>query len=126
MAIVSCPECGKQVSDRASACPNCGCPITEAQPSNVAKLYIAQHPNVPGCLVPIKHTDGRLLANARAGAVFTITDMDRPYTYNLCGTFGGTMLTVTLEPGKRYKATWGVGFFSPRLTSCYEVDIIDA
>lgn len=29
MAMISCPECGKQISDRASSCPNCGCPIGE-------------------------------------------------------------------------------------------------
>lgn len=27
--LLSCPECGKQVSDRASACPGCGFPIAE-------------------------------------------------------------------------------------------------
>ena len=30
MAIISCPECGKQISDRAISCPDCGCPINEA------------------------------------------------------------------------------------------------
>lgn len=35
MAIISCPECGKQVSDRAVSCPNCGCPIS-AVPAPVA------------------------------------------------------------------------------------------
>lgn len=27
MALIKCKECGHEVSDRASACPNCGCPI---------------------------------------------------------------------------------------------------
>lgn len=27
MALIQCPECGKEISDRASNCPNCGCPI---------------------------------------------------------------------------------------------------
>ena len=27
MALIECPECGKQISDKAQACPNCGCPI---------------------------------------------------------------------------------------------------
>lgn len=30
MAIISCPECGKQISDRAVSCPDCGCPISAA------------------------------------------------------------------------------------------------
>lgn len=27
MALIKCKECGHEVSDRATACPNCGCPI---------------------------------------------------------------------------------------------------
>lgn len=27
MALISCPECGAQISDRAPQCPKCGCPI---------------------------------------------------------------------------------------------------
>lgn len=27
MALISCSECSKQVSDKAQTCPNCGCPI---------------------------------------------------------------------------------------------------
>jgi len=26
MALISCPECGIQVSEAASSCPGCGCP----------------------------------------------------------------------------------------------------
>ena len=28
MALISCTECGKQISDKASACPHCGAPVT--------------------------------------------------------------------------------------------------
>ena len=27
MSLIQCPECGKEVSDKAQSCPNCGCPI---------------------------------------------------------------------------------------------------
>lgn len=27
--LIQCPECGKQFSDKATACPNCGCPTSE-------------------------------------------------------------------------------------------------
>ena len=27
MALIKCPECGKEISDRAKACPSCGFPI---------------------------------------------------------------------------------------------------
>lgn len=28
MSLIICPECGKEFSDKAGACPNCGCPTT--------------------------------------------------------------------------------------------------
>lgn len=27
MALIKCPECGKEISDKAASCPNCGCPV---------------------------------------------------------------------------------------------------
>ena len=27
MALVNCSECGKEISDKAEACPNCGAPM---------------------------------------------------------------------------------------------------
>ena len=32
MVLVSCSECEGKVSDRASACPHCGCPVGEVMP----------------------------------------------------------------------------------------------
>lgn len=28
MALIKCPECGKEISDQATSCPNCGYPIS--------------------------------------------------------------------------------------------------
>ena len=30
MALIECPECGRRVSERAAACPECACPIAES------------------------------------------------------------------------------------------------
>jgi len=36
MALIACPECGRQVSDKAPGCPHCGAPVaTEAPPQRV-------------------------------------------------------------------------------------------
>ncbi|MDR2277385.1 MAG: ribosomal protein L7/L12 [Vagococcus sp.] len=29
MALIKCEECGKEISDKASSCPHCGCPLTQ-------------------------------------------------------------------------------------------------
>ena len=30
MALIKCPECGKEISDRCISCPNCGFPLNES------------------------------------------------------------------------------------------------
>lgn len=35
MALVKCPECGKEISDKAASCPNCGCPASEFKKPSV-------------------------------------------------------------------------------------------
>lgn len=33
MALISCKECGREVSDQAAACPACGAPVAQAAPA---------------------------------------------------------------------------------------------
>jgi len=33
MALITCPECKKEVSDRAMSCPSCACPLERAMTS---------------------------------------------------------------------------------------------
>lgn len=35
MALIICSECGKEFSEKAAACPNCGCPIEDARKSQL-------------------------------------------------------------------------------------------
>ena len=35
MAMIDCPECGKQVSDKAPACPACGVPVASPQQEKI-------------------------------------------------------------------------------------------
>ena len=42
MALVKCPECAREVSDRATSCPGCGCPLQVAEPpSNPTSAHTA-------------------------------------------------------------------------------------
>jgi len=40
MALIKCQECGKEFSDKASACPNCACPVEINLPTR--KVIIEQ------------------------------------------------------------------------------------
>lgn len=39
MALIKCPECGGNVSDKAAACIHCGCPLTNTENTNQASNY---------------------------------------------------------------------------------------
>lgn len=34
MALIKCPECGKEISDKAASCPQCGCPVKKPEHTN--------------------------------------------------------------------------------------------
>lgn len=41
MALIKCPECGKDISDMAGTCPNCGYPVkTHSSSMSTRKKYI--------------------------------------------------------------------------------------
>lgn len=44
MALIKCPECGKEVSDKAQTCINCGCPLAQVNPAGTVTVAV----NGPG------------------------------------------------------------------------------
>ena len=40
MALIMCPECGKEISDKALSCPNCGLPIADNISNGTVKIKI--------------------------------------------------------------------------------------
>ena len=42
MALIKCSECGKEISDKAKVCPNCGNPLEE----NVVKVFFEKPKNL--------------------------------------------------------------------------------
>lgn len=102
MALINCSECGKQVSDKAASCPNCGNPInqqaattsnTTSSSSNLMKCPKCNSTNLTS---DKKGFSGR---KAVAGAVLT------GGIGLLAGTIGSNKTMITcLNCGYRYKA----------------------
>ena len=72
MALVKCPECGKEISNQAASCPNCGMPLCQT----TIKSAPVPHPNddllrCPKCYSTNLHVDktGFSGGKAIAGAV---------------------------------------------------------
>lgn len=53
MSLIKCSECGKKVSDKATTCPNCGCPVNDKE-NNVSEESNSNNAQKPkrksGCL----------------------------------------------------------------------------
>lgn len=48
MALLRCPECGREVSSRAPACPSCGYPLQGEAPLSQGGKNALQSPHVWG------------------------------------------------------------------------------
>jgi len=50
MALITCPECKKKISDTANSCPNCGYKLTPEKVHEIKKKEKATNPLALGCL----------------------------------------------------------------------------
>lgn len=48
MALIKCSECGREVSDKATTCPHCGCPILSK--SGYTVTYTIQSMGIAGAM----------------------------------------------------------------------------
>lgn len=48
MALIKCPDCSKEISDKAKSCIHCGCPLEEIRPDGIVKIKMP--PNQVGVL----------------------------------------------------------------------------
>lgn len=58
MALLQCPECGHNVSDKAVACPGCGYPIRISQPPKPVTRTRKKHKKLPNGFGSIKKLSG--------------------------------------------------------------------
>lgn len=120
MALIICSECGKEVSDKAGACPHCGCPRPEMKKGKKRNnLVVIKLPKVEeivddwmGMLLPKKvriTADTELLweGNYTQEAIFEITE-PKPIHIDL-GLWGRPVEGV-VGPGRKYKLVQELGF----------------
>lgn len=130
MALIKCPECGKEISDKAQSCIHCGCPLAEAAISGVVRIKI---PNniVQGWVGLFSSRRATVEVNEKIvwegkhgeNASFTV-DGPTEVTIELGG--WANSVEGTVYPRKKYALVQDMGvhmFATFRLT---EVDVIDA
>lgn len=95
MALIDCPECGKEISDKAASCPHCGNPINQPAPKEEEYLCC------PKCHSRELHSEQKGFSGGKAlaGAVLT------GGIGLLAGTIGSKDLQITcLKCGNKFKA----------------------
>lgn len=131
MALIKCPECSKEISDKANNCPNCGCPLSELittgtvrikMPNNVVEGWVGLFSSRKA---EIKSKYGSILWQGKHGenASFTVSEPTE-IVINLGG--WANEISGTVYPRRKYSLVQDMGvhmFATYRLT---EVDYIDA
>lgn len=131
MALIHCPECGKEISDKAKSCIHCGCPLDDLvtsgevrikMPNNIVEGWVGLFSSREAS---VSDSDGHVLWSGKHGenAKFTI---DRPtrITINL----GGWANSVTGEvlPKRKYALVQDMGVHMLATFRLTEVDVIDS
>jgi hypothetical protein len=86
MALINCPECNHEISDRAATCPNCGYPLQkEASPLDVliGKRWVARSGTLVDGILDVTFEDEgkfagaiRAADSAPAGGIQMVTPSD--------------------------------------------------
>lgn len=105
MAIIKCPECGHQVSEKAPTCPNCGVVIAGnlVRCGECGEIYLRDQAMCPSCHCPTPSAGGhssRVVINPQ-----TTNVAQQQTTYG-----GGTQPRTPSNPPKKSSSGWTIFF----------------
>lgn len=133
MALITCPDCGKQVSDKAPACPNCGCPIKVAKHDNRVRIQI---PNTEalggqGIINAFIAKDAYVRSGARTlwegkHGTMAIFEISAPAEITVDLGKWANPTTGKVVPGHRYQLVQDQGVHWKATFRLSEVDVIDS
>ena len=131
MALIKCPECGKEISDKAKVCINCGCPLEEVSTTGIVRIKMPN--NIVEGLVGlfssrravVQDKTGKILWEGKHGenASFSV---DGPTSINI--DLGGWANNTegTVEQRRKYSLVQDMGVHMLATFRITEVDVIDA
>ncbi len=132
MALIKCPECAKEISDRASCCPNCGCPVEEMITSGVVKIKLPRTEQIADGWVGLFSSknasissNGLAIWKGKHGETASFT-IDEPTRIHIdLGTWGNPVDAI-VEPKKKYELIQDYGFHMKATFRLSEIDTIDS
>lgn len=106
MALIKCPDCGKEISDRAASCMYCGCPIGSAQ-DGVLRVQLNTWLKLIGNMSIDVTFEGKTVHLTRGYYHDFVVPADgKNHTGKIVcnnGLFGGTEFNITLKSGESKK-----------------------
>ena len=135
MALIKCPECGREVSDRAKECPNCAYPLSKM--ANFGKIIIKLGAQTNGFnskqKVTITDQAGRTLWEGKSGeiaelTVTTSTNVNIKYHSSFMANLWGGSTSGTIDPNRwsKYSVSAKKGAMSNVVLNFYGTDVFDA
>ena len=98
MALIKCPECGRDISDRAAACIHCGCPLPAATPAS------APAPSAPRSLSVNFNAALYGPENGKTSQTIYVTELGRNVEFSIDNsTKVGDTYKITLREGSKYE-----------------------
>lgn len=130
MALIKCPECGKEVSDRAESCPVCGFPLANEKNKGRIKIKLAMYGGIGGTQDVSITSGDNTLWNGKSGQVaeFEVKDqtvIQIKYSTNAMHFGGSCEGIINPEGGNKYAVSIRQGILKTVLTF-HAVDVIDS
>ena len=132
MALIKCIECGKEISNKATVCPHCGCPISEMETAGIVKIKLPRTEQISGGWVGLFSSKeafisahGRTVWIGKHGetASFMVNGIT-PITVYL-GSWGNPVKGY-VSPRKKYELVQDYGIHWKATFRLSEVDVIDS
>lgn len=117
--LIKCEECGAEVSDKASACVHCGCPITAVSQEGKVIVYGLSQMNLIGGALKI-FANGKFIGKVKKHDVFEYPIMEDTEISVKCGV-NPSKGAITAKAGRVTKIKYDFN----RLTGCLVPQIVD-
>lgn len=129
MALINCPECGKEVSDKAQTCINCGCPLAEINPAGSVSVVMTGSGATALQMYIFDLETGKELWTGRCGEVARF-NVDKETEIAVVDSWGKKKpekggVRTTVRGGRKYEYKTVNTLFSIKYVVT-EIDVIDS
>ncbi|MBP3697362.1 MAG: zinc ribbon domain-containing protein [Clostridia bacterium] len=107
MALIKCPECGKEVSDKAQSCINCGCPIGSGSSVSTLRVECKTLQVFGGCSIVIEFNGEKKAIKNGYYLDFNVPVDGKSRTAKIYCSKGAAagIITITVHSGESKKVT---------------------